>query len=132
MAIGMVWHDVDPPNSSKEVSDAIFLVTLAHKIGLQKINLQNRGEWLWRWTFLKATDGYLRYETCDASCAEVAAALEASRIAGFLDRFRGVTIKGLVGDCSRDEFIAETIEDVTTTARDLADIAVEENSESPV
>ena len=124
MSIGMVWNDVDPPNSSKEVSEAIFLVTLAHKVGLQEITPQNREEWLWRGTFLKAIEFYSRY---DADTAEIVSGPD-SPFAGFLDRFCGVTFQDPFRACNRVEFI----ENVINAAQGLADVAVEENSESPV
>ena len=129
MAIGMVWHDVDPPNSSKEVSEAIFLVTLARNVGLREITLQNRGEWIWRWAFLRSIGG----GWCDTWGHRKAGAFGPDApFADLLDRFRGVTFQDPDSDCSRGEFIDEVVEEVIDAAQGLAAITAEGNLEFTV
>ena len=122
MADQWVWNDAVPPSDASEQSVADFLAKVAFNVGLQEITLQDRGEWLWRWVFLKAIECHSRH---DAHVAEAASVAEAARLAGFLDRFCGATFKGPV--MNRGKFIAWAIEDVTNQAQDLADIAAEEN-----
>ena len=124
MTTEMVWNDVAPPANAKERSAASFLLMLARKVHLQEITPQNREEWLWRGTFLKAIEFYSRY---DADTAEIVSGPD-SPFAGFLDRFCGVTFQDPFRACNRVEFI----ENVINAAQGLADVAVEENSESPV
>ena len=122
MATEMVWNDADPPADAKDHAIADFLVTAARKVRLQKITPQNRGEWLWRWAFLKAMKGYSGHDPADAAAC----------LSDFLDRFCGATFQGRVRDCNRGEFLDETVEEVVNAAQKLADIAIEENLEFTV
>lgn len=119
MSTEVFWNDAKPPRSEGEHTAAAWLAMVARHIGLASVTDGNRSEWLWRFAFTQEMAGR-RFGGPRGYERDVA------RLETVLCRFVSVTLKGRVGEDSREQFVEDFVRTATDAAREQADAVIAE------